>query len=776
MAVRGVTANKYLRHVQNPQGESVAENCIALGVNFALGFVAAAAVVFESCSPFGIGMVAQAGAGIAGVCCMIGAGVGYLMVFGLSYGIKYVATTMIVFTIAFVFKEIRLGRTSWFMPLMASFSAMLTGFLNVAGNLTPTAVTYAAAETVLVGASAAFFRIALSEKERMTEQAEILHTVSVMILLGCFLIALSNLTLFGSLSVGRIAAVLLVMILAYRNGFMAGSTAGAALGMAMDMVTVGRPFYTMSYAFSGLLAGIFTKQEKLLFIIGYVFSNAVSVIWTWGSNGLRISAMFEVFAASVLFALLPVVVINRVGEVLLPPVESSSESGMRRYSAQKAASMGQNFRALYDMVAESMEIERNDGDVAKVFDRAADAVCITCKKKETCWQERYNEMLNLLNNATPLMLERGRLTEAELPRYFTRECLYLSEFLSAVNGELRGLIYRWQFRRRLSENRAAAYGQYADLAIVMEGLAEELNGTGGADPLAERRLLRWLRSLDIEATVSVFRDRSGRLRVMIESGRMGYLFREERWLDKLSAVLGVRMCRPNVADVQEKGRLLLLEAEPLAATVGIASRRKHGESVSGDCGTYFKTDSGILCVILSDGMGSGEEAARESGEVVRILEGFLRSGMEPCAALRILNSVMLLRGGDNWGYATVDLMCVDLFSGEASFYKYGAAPSYVRSGKSIHRINCETFAAGLGTGKEAEPDVVRMKLKPGNIAIIASDGVLGVKENQNVEMLLATHEGSDVKRLAASVLQQAIETPECEDDMTVLAVQVSIRA
>ena len=750
--------------------------CVVLGVNFALGFIAATAVIFESCSPFGIGMVAQAGAGIAGALCMAGASTGYLLMFGLRYGVKYIATTLIVFTIAFVFKEIKLGRTSWFMPLMASFSAAMTAFLNVAGNLTTATVTYATAETILVGISAVFFRTALSEKERMTEQAEILHTVSVMILLGCFLIALSNLMLFGSLSVGRIAAVLLVMILAYRNGFMAGSTAGAALGMAMDMVAVGAPFYTMSYAFSGLLAGIFTKQEKLLFLIGYICSNAVSVVWTWGSTGMRISATFEVAAASVVFAALPAAAIHRVAEILLPPVESSSEAGMRRYTAQKAETMGKSFRTLYDMVAGTMEQEENDGDIAKVFDRAADAVCITCKQKEHCWQDRFNEMLNLLNNATPAMLERGRMLEEDLPRHFTRECLRLSEFLSAVNGEVRGLLYRRQFHHRLSENRVAAYEQYADMASIMERMAEELNGTGGADPLAERRLLRWLRGLDIEATVAVFRDRGGRLRVMIESGRLGFLFREERWLDKLSAVLGVRMCRPNVTDVQTEGRLLLLEAEPLSAMVGIASRRKQGESVSGDCGMYFKTDRGTLCVILSDGMGSGEAAARESGDVIRILEGFLRSGMDPCIAMKILNSMMLLRSGEDWGCATVDLMCVDLFSGETTFYKYGAAPSYVRSGKGIQRIECSNFAAGIRSGESDAPDVVRMRLKPGNIAVIASDGVLYEENSDEIETMLTEYEGTDAKRLATGILRCALEHSVCEDDMTVLAVQVSIRA
>ena len=56
----------------------------------------------------------------------------------------------------------------------------------------------------------------------------------------------------------------------------------------------------------------------------------------------------------------------------------------------------------------------------------------------------------------------------------------------------------------------------------------------GADPLAERRLTRYLRSLDIEADAAVFRDSSGRLRAVIESGAIGALTRDPAWLDRLS--------------------------------------------------------------------------------------------------------------------------------------------------------------------------------------------------------------------------------------------------
>ena len=236
----------------------------------------------------------------------------------------------------------------------------------------------------------------------------------------------------------------------------------------------------------------------------------------------------------------------------------------------------------------------------------------------------------------------------------------------------------------------------------------------------------------------------------------------------------MRLCRPR-SNADSSAKLTLMEAEPLAVSVGIAAMKKKGEKVSGDRGTYFKTDAGVLCVILSDGMGCGPEAAKESQEVIDILEKFLRAGIDPAVAMKTLNSVMLLKCGDNWGFATVDLMCVDLFTGETCFYKYGAAPSYVMSGKSIRRIKCETFAPGLSGSAGAAPDVVRMRLKPGSTAIIASDGVVGDTDDTWLRGLLGSA-GSDMKKLARDTLREAEKTCGNCDDMTVLAVRVEERS
>ena len=746
---------------------------VGFALSFALGFVMATVKVMGSCGPFGIGMVAVA-TGPGGVICLTGASLGYIFSGGFDWGIRYVASCMLVFTTGFVLRDFKIMRTMWFVPITTAALTAVTSLLNSFEIMSEVpAVVRMLTEVVLAGGSGFFFRLALSDTERTTESEEIRYGVGVLIMTACALMALSEIKLLGFISVGRMAAVLTLMAAAMKGGTFSGSAAGAALGLAMDMSAGGTPFFTTAYTFSGLISGVFSNSGRLLFVLSYILANCVAVVWTW-SAGLRLEALYEAFISSVLFLILPEGVISVMGGMFQQVRIGTGETGFRRFTSDRIRGMGAVFRELYDSVRRNMELEENENDIATVFDRAADTVCIKCKKAQECWQKNYVDTLTVMNDATKAMTDRGRLERRDLPVRFTEGCKAADAFISAVNSELKGLMYRKQFRSRLAENRTVAIDQYADMAEIIEGLGRELFEAEGADPLAERRLLRYLKNMDIEAKASVFRDGRGRLRAIIETGRAGILLSDRAWLDKLSGVLGVRLLRPS-RQGENEGRLVVVQAEPLSVSVGISAIKKKGEPVSGDRGTYFKTENGVLCVILSDGMGSGEDAARESIEVVRILERFLRSGVRPETAMKMLNSVMLLKNGDDWGYATADLMCIDLFTGEACFYKYGAAPSYVRNGKNIRRVRGESMAAGVMTGDGAMPDIVRMKLKPGSLALVASDGLLVEEDDTWLREMLSSWQGRDTKALASETLKNAVKQYGCEDDMTVLAVSIEKR-
>lgn len=78
-----------------------------------------------------------------------------------------------------------------------------------------------------------------------------------------------------------------------------------------------------------------------------------------------------------------------------------------------------------------------------------------------------------------------------------------------------------------------------------------------------------------------------------------------------------------------------------ACVIGAALRPKEGEMVCGDTMEAFRTDSGLWCLLLADGMGSGDAARRESSLTCRLLRQFLEADIQPEAALTTLNSACL---------------------------------------------------------------------------------------------------------------------------------------
>ena len=540
----------------------------------------------------------------------------------------------------------------------------------------------------------------------------------------------------------------------------------------MDIASAGGAYFTAIYSVSGLAAGLLSKYRRGGLMIVFLLTYSLAVFCLPG-HPLRMAALIEASVSCVVFLCLPQKLVLSIGSFVQPQRAGRGESGLRRYVAGQVGSMSQAYRALYDVTIECSQSNENDADPSKVFERTAGRVCTSCPRNSLCWAADAEETRDMLNCVSHIMVDRGLVEMSDFPERFRTRCDKLDSFAQAVNGELRLRAYRRQMRQQVHQERAVLWDQYREFSEVLGASARALGSVHGADPTAERRLVRYLRTLGVEADASVFRDDRGRLHAAIESRYLEPLLKSPDYLDGLSAVLGVRLCMPEHQAREDS--IVVLEAEPYSASIGIAAVKKQGENVSGDRGTYFKTDSGQLCVILSDGMGSGQAASAGSIGTVRILENFLRAGVAPSNAMKLLNAAALVKDNDNWGYATVDLMCVDLFTGEASFYKYGAAPSYVRSGGVIRKIRCSSFAPGLENLAGKSPDVMRIRLKPGSVAVIASDGIVSDGQDLWLRKLLTESDGKDMKALAGEVVKTAVQEYGRNDDMTALAIKLEVR-
>ena len=216
--------------------------------------------------------------------------------------------------------------------------------------------------------------------------------------------------------------------------------------------------------------------------------------------------------------------------------------------------------------------------------------------------------------------------------------------------------------------------------------------------------------------------------------------------------------------------MALMECSAAAryATLSAVSGSPMSDEPSGDTARHFESAEHRHFSLISDGMGSGEEAVRTSGFVADFLTRVLEFGGGTETALRLLNSTIKRRPREC--SATVDLFSVDLISGEATFHKCGAAPSYIKRGDSLFRIRSKTSPIGLVSELDAER--IRVDLEPGDTIVMFSDGISADGEAPWLLDAISSRKNSSPADIAEAVLEAAKRSMSVTDDLTVLVTRV----
>lgn len=180
---------------------------------------------------------------------------------------------------------------------------------------------------------------------------------------------------------------------------------------------------------------------------------------------------------------------------------------------------------------------------------------------------------------------------------------------------------------------------------------------------------------------------------------------------------------------------------------------------------------------LSDGMGQGSRAAQESGLTVHTLRDLLKAGFDAEVALRIVNSLLLLKSTDEI-FSTVDMGMLNLYTGKFRLYKIGAAATFIKRGDQVKVI--KVAALPMGLVERISVNSVEFRVRRGDSIIIVSDGITdaGAEGSENLEWLESAIRGirsKDPQTMADLILNRAVERRGIreKDDMTVMVASVS---
>ena len=204
---------------------------------------------------------------------------------------------------------------------------------------------------------------------------------------------------------------------------------------------------------------------------------------------------------------------------------------------------------------------------------------------------------------------------------------------------------------------------------------------------------------------------------------------------------------------------------------GIAQTAKEGES--GDAVSMFEDiNKKQFYVLINDGMGSGREAAITAEVSAEMLKRLLEVGVPIEKSLRMLNDFLShgRNGGETESSTTVDLFCLDKFTGCAVFLKSGAAPSYVKRGTNLFKMSGAGLPVGILSAIDAKQ--IGFDTRDGDIIIQVSDGVTG-EEDECLWLLnyLNTSEETDPQVIAEQIKEAAVANGN-RDDISVVITKI----
>jgi len=582
--------------------------------------------------------------------------------------------------------------------------------------------------------------------------------------------------------------ILIILLFSYKCGPGVGAASGVTIGLLVSMSTTSTPLIIGSYAFCGLLAGVFKNLGKVGSSLGFVMGNAVLTLYLTGSTEVMIY-LKEIIAAVAIFLIIPQKLIEIIAgrftrNIDTCPDKRSYSRRIKEMTVEKLNKFSSAFKELAKTFSEISEtkVVADKQDISSLFDRVADKVCKDCSLCLHCWDRNFYNTYQVMFKIVEKLDAKGRIEENDIPDYFLGRCERIVDFVEAVNNIYELFKVDMVWKGKIVESRGIVSQQLEGLSRVISNLASEIDMDMHFKGDMEDIVLMELNKAGIRANeVIVFENKWGKYEVSIFHKGCGGKRKCVSTVEKLvSGVIGRKMIKEDSECLQNvRGgscTIKLVEEEAFKVTTGIAKLAKYNVKVSGDNYTFMNTGDGKYILALSDGMGSGQRAETQSRATISLLEQFMESGFDKDTTIKLINSILVLKSNDD-SFATIDLSVIDLYSGDVEFVKVGAISTFIKRNDKVEIIKSASLPAGILGNIETE--LIHKKLESGDFIIMMTDGILDSYriEDGNEKLLFEFIQGItsiNPQEIADLILNEAYSNCEEKpvDDMMVLVAKV----
>ncbi len=587
------------------------------------------------------------------------------------------------------------------------------------------------------------------------------------------LVYASRTVTFLSFPLSPMAALFFTLYICSNRSAMEGILTAGVAGLAYE------PIQAPALLLAALVA-IFLKQTKKESPTATLLPVLAMLAWSAYVGGFLI--LLPLVPATLL-AGVAFVVVQKTSILSTPSqkAEASGEESTQSQQFQQVESIryrdsSERFRGISDAFSSLSEVFYNLSDrfrrpgtldLRLLCDRSFDAFCNDCPNKNICWGLEYTETLGAVNTLIAQLHTRGRVSDEHVDEQLSNRCTRIDGILERINADCARLTGE-MLRNNRTEIVAMDYESAAD--IINDALEAD-SGEYAVDTELGKKIAEYLKDADVRAqSVTVFGNRMRKILIRgaeVDEAKVTF----ETMRSDLGEMCGSELGFP-AFEVEGSVSTMTLTAKRKIAVISAHNNVSADGGVSGDSVNLFSNKKDYFYALISDGMGSGKEAALTSGLCSVFLEKMLRAGNRAATSLRMLNNMIASRAHDSTKEcsSTVDLLELDLMTGEGAFLKSGAAPSFLVRGKVVRRLQAGTVPIGILNTLDVQK--TEFPLRAGDTVVMVSDGILqGDDDGEWLTSYLTTATTQSPEEIVYHICRRCAER-ETHDDCSVVALRI----
>ncbi len=606
--------------------------------------------------------------------------------------------------------------------------------------------------------------LSLAGKEQREKYDIIFFQLSSLMLIFFISLSLKAVSFLG-ISLSYVFSGVVALLTAKRFGAIRAAAVGFVSSLAISATS------SVAFALAGLGAGFAVGFGE-----GYALVAGGIALCAWGAYSSGMGGLLSVFPEYAVATVIAAPILKKISEIK-PEIEKKE---LGNSSQDMVGTMALAYQNKFSGSLDSLELALSSlsGVIRNFSSSSAPSVeeyrnividvarqtCSECSDSGLCSREAIRPCIE---NAEKIAekLTRGRQIATEDVNTDTQFCRLASVTADRIN-------------RACAKAKAESYAlwssessseEYQLISRLINGARLRDEAEISVDDSMTEALSEVLRDCGLEnGTIRVFGERRRHF-ILAAEDPDGSKITSPELQRKIEKAVGIKLSKP---EYFRSGKMVLMECgirRVLSAKAAFASSPGNESEVSGDTVSAFESSGDYFYSLISDGMGSGEEAKATSEFVNDFMKSALEIGAATDTLLYMLNHTIRARREEC--SATVDLFELDLLSGEATFIKSGAASSFVKRESSIFRIRSQT--APIGLLRSIDSEKIRVEIKAGDHVIMMSDGIADSAEDAPwLLLLLGEAPPKNLQDYAAKILAEAKKHTKSSDDMTVAVIRI----